>query len=218
MEGATGVILAGGASRRMGREKAHLPWGNATLLDQVIETLRPCVDELIVVVKHVERFQFLNATVVQDLLPDAHALGGLYTGLALASSGRCFVCACDMPFLNPALIRFLIAQADSCDVVMPRGSDGLQPLHAVYAKSALPVIEAHLRQQQWDLKALVPMVRAKLVEPEVLAAYDPRGVSWLNLNTREAYTQANAIRQTLTEVIDPVGQSQYTCGASRGGR
>ena len=191
----TGVILAGGASSRMGTDKAHLAWGSRTLIAHVIETLRPVVNEVIVAVKDARKFCGLNAKVVEDLVPDAHALGGLYTGLVLASHERCLACACDAPFLNPRLVRFLVEQAVGYDLVIPRTAHGLQPLHAVYAKSALPAIEQQLHRQQWDLCALVPKVRAKIIEPALMAPYDPEGLSCFNLNTPEDYAQACRVRR-----------------------
>ena len=186
----TGLVLAGGQSRRMGRDKAHLPWGRTTLIAHTIETLRPLVNELLVVVDDARRFRHLDARVVEDLVPNAHALGGLYTGLRTASYGRCFASGCDTPFLNPQLIRFLLGQAEGYDLVIPRTAQGLQPLHAVYARSALAVIEEQLRDRQWGFHALVPKVRTKIVEPKVIAEYDPEHLSFFNLNTPEDYVRA----------------------------
>ena len=183
----TGLVLAGGESRRMGREKAWLPWGRLTLIEHVVETLRPVTDEVIVAVKDATKFRHLHATVVEDLVPDAHALGGIYTGLRAASTQRCFVCACDAPFLNMGLLRLLMEQADGYDLVMPRSAVGLEPLHALYARSALPAIEAQLRQRRWDLRALVPLVRARVIEAAVWRPYDSEGRCFLNLNSREEY-------------------------------
>src|SRR3989338_10622941 len=146
----SGIILAGGQSTRMGKDKAHLPWGDRTLIEHMIETLRPVTDEIIVAAKDAAPLSHLHARVVEDLVLGAHALGGLYTGLTLAVHERCFVCACDAPLLNPALIQFLIRQAEGWDLVIPRTREGLQPLHAVYRKPVLPAIEEQLRMQQWD--------------------------------------------------------------------
>jgi molybdopterin-guanine dinucleotide biosynthesis protein A len=174
----------------MGQDKAHLPWGDRTLVEHVIETLRPVTDEIIVVAKDAVSFSHLRARVVEDLVRGAHALGGLYTGLRLAAHERCFVCACDTPFLNPALIQFLIQQADGWDLVIPRTREGLQPLHAVYRRSILPAMEEQLRMQQWDLRALVPNVRARVIGPEQIARLDPAALSFFNVNTPEDYATA----------------------------
>src|SRR3989338_8917621 len=186
----TAVILAGGESWRMARDKAFLPWGDSTLLEHIIDTLRPAVDEIIVAVKDARAFRHLKALVVEDCVPDAHALGGLYTGLRTASHPWCFVCACDMPFVNPRLVRALAQQARGYDAVIPRTAQGLQPLHAVYATSALGAIEAQLRRRHWDLHALVTQLRAKIIEPDAIHALDPEERSFLNLNSPEEYRRA----------------------------
>jgi len=177
----------------MGKEKAFLPWGDGTLIEQVVETLRPLVDELIVAVKDAQRFLSLNVRVVEDLVPDAHALGGLYTGLRAASHEWCFVCSCDAPFLNPDLIRFLAEQVDGYDLVVPKTRQGLQPLHAIYATSALPAIEDQLRQRQWALSELVGRLRARVVEAEELRRVDPTGLGFFNLNTPDGYLRARRL-------------------------
>ncbi len=199
----TGLVLAGGASRRMGREKAFLPWGRSTLIEHVVETLRPVTDEVIVAVKDAREFRHLHATVVADLVPDAHALGGIYTGLRMATHVRCFVCACDAPFLSTKLIRFLIQQADGVDLVIPKTAQGLQPLHAMYATSALPVIEEQLRARRWDLRMLVPKLRARIIEPETILRVDPEGLSFFNINTPAEYTAARRLRGGMMQLIDP---------------
>src|SRR3989338_3011066 len=195
----TGVILAGGESRRMGRDKAHLPWGDRTLIEHIVDTLRPVTNEIIVVANDAVPFSHLRTRVVEDLVLGAHALGGLYTGLTLAAHEQCFVCACDAPFLNPALIQFLIQQADGWDLVIPRTREGLQPLHAVYRRSILPAIEEQLRMQRWDLRAVVPNVRACIIGPEQIARFDPEALSFFNVNTPNDYATAGGMSHQLTQ-------------------
>ena len=199
--GITGAILAGGSSRRMGRDKAHLPWGSTTLIAHVVETLRPTMDELIVVVDDAGRFKSLGARVVEDRVPDAHALGGLFTALSCATSTRCFVCACDSPFMNPPLVRFLCEQLDGVDLVIPRTDDGLQPLHAAYAPSALPAIKAQLQQGHWNLRALVSKLHARVIEPEQWRPFDRDGFSFWNLNTPADYAAAQQLTVTPSPAI-----------------
>ena len=188
--GVTGLILAGGQSRRMGRDKARLPWGSTTLIEHIIETLRPVTNELLVVVKDARAFADLGVRIVEDLALDAHALGGLYTGLTLAGHEQCFVCACDNPFLNAQLVRFLYEQLDGGDLVIPNTISGLQPLHAVYARSALPAIQEQLRQERWDLCALASKLRTSIIEPEQWRPLDHGGRSFFNLNTPADYVAA----------------------------
>lgn len=190
-EGLTGIVLAGGQSRRMGRDKAFLPWGRTTLIEHVLERLRPVTDELIVAVKDARAFRHLPATVVEDAVPGAHALGGLYTGLRAASHEVCFVCGCDMPLINPVLVSALAGLINGYHLVIPRSTRGLEPLHAVYRRSAvLPAIGQQVQRQRWDVLALVSQLRARIVEREVLQRVDPTGLCCTNLNTEKDYAQA----------------------------
>lgn len=188
-EGLSVVILAGGDSRRMGRDKASLSWGGKPMLQHVADRLRPIADEVVAVTGGRRPLGNIAARVVFDLIPDAHAIGGLYTGLRMACSDRCFVCACDMPFVNAALARFLARQASGVDCVIPKTHEGLQPLHAVYNRSALPAIEQQIRLGCFDLKALAGRLSARIVDGQAIHALDPSGKSFLNLNTPEEFAR-----------------------------
>jgi molybdopterin-guanine dinucleotide biosynthesis protein A len=195
IDGVTGIILAGGESRRMGRNKAFLPWGDTTLIEHVIERLRPVTDELIVAVRDARAFRRLKARVVEDGVPDAHALGGLYTGLRAARHERCFVCACDTPFVSPGLVSALIRLSAGYDVAIARSPRGLEPLHAVYVRSStLPAIEEQFRQRVGDLRVLVSTLRVRIVEGTTLRRLDPTGACFVNLNTEADYAMAAAAR------------------------
>jgi len=186
----------------MGRDKAFLPWGGVTLIEHIIKTLHPVVDELIVAVSDPRRFQHLPIRVVEDVVLDAHALGGLYTGLGVASNSVCFVCGCDAPFLNPVLIRYLIEQAEGYDLVIPQTAQGLHPLHAVYTKSALPAIEEQLQQGRWDLQALVPTLHTRIIGPQGWRRVDHAGLSFFNVNTPTDYLAAQELAGNLIRIMD----------------
>jgi molybdopterin-guanine dinucleotide biosynthesis protein A len=163
------------------------------LIERVIDTLRPVTDEIIVVAKDAAPFSHLHARIAEDLVLGAHALGGLYTGLTLAAHERCFVCACDTPFLNPGLIQFLVRHPGEWDLVIPRTCEGLQPLHAVYRKPILPIVEEQLHRQQWDLHIVAQRARTYIIGPEQIARFDPRARSFFNINTPSDYTIARSL-------------------------
>lgn len=190
----TGVILAGGQSRRMGTDKAWLPLGGQPMIARICERLRPLCDELLIVTNAAARFAGLGAVVVEDLVPGAHALGGIYTGLTLAAHDTCFVTACDAPFLHPALVRWLLQIAGDWDLVVPRTARGLQPLHAVYRRACLPAVAAQLQQAQWDVQRLIGRVRTQIIEPDLVHHWDPTEESFRNLNTPQEYADAVAAR------------------------
>ena len=182
----TGVILAGGKSRRMGEDKRFLTVGAATLLDRCRSTMMSIFPEvLIVTAQDSPPLEGNGCRVYQDLIPDCSSLGGLYTGLKMAPGSRIFVVACDMPFLNEEMIRFFINRDPEADVVMGRLPSGLQPLHAVYGKGALAILErmAHARHLKIQDVVSEPSLRITVVDAAEWAHIDPTSHSFQNVNT-----------------------------------
>ncbi len=133
----SGLILAGGKSRRLGRDKALLEFEGIPLVERAVRTLAPIFREVIVATARPGDLPPLpGVRVVRDIQPEKGSVGGLYTGLA-AARGAVFACACDMPFLDERAVRGLIEVAGGAraDVVIPSHDGFLQPLHAVYAPS-----------------------------------------------------------------------------------
>ena len=141
---------------------------------------------LIVVAEPVPELADIGHQVVTDLIPNCATLGGLYTGLSLARNPRIFAAACDMPFLNPVIIRHLLEFCDN-DVVMPKLATGLQPMHAVYSKACLPYFERMMANYDLSIQAVIghDALRVQLVAEEVIRTFDPQLLSFLNLNTPE---------------------------------
>jgi len=168
----------------MGRDKAFLPWGRSTLVDHVLDAVRPLVDDVLLVVRDAGRFRRLPVRVAEDMMLGGHALGGIYTGLALATTPHVFVVACDMPFVDTELAGRLIRQRRGYDLVIPRTAAAFEPLHAVYAKSCLPVIRRLLEERRYAVASLVPLVKALVV---------PHGRVLPNLNTPLDYAAARSL-------------------------
>jgi molybdopterin-guanine dinucleotide biosynthesis protein A len=182
-----GVILAGGASQRMGRIKALLPVGETTLIEAVIARLREACPEILIVTNTPELYRHLGIPMVPDALPGRQSLVGIYTGV-LHADGPVFVCACDMPFLNPALIRYLGSLADGVDVVIPRHHGEYEPLHAVYTEACLePIRRCAMRQGRNT--GFLGEVRVRVVEFEEIRRFDPDLRSFANVNTPGDYTR-----------------------------
>jgi molybdopterin-guanine dinucleotide biosynthesis protein A len=130
----TGVLLAGGNSRRMGEDKRYLVVGEQTLLERGLAVLRSIFQEVLVVIAQDSLPLNVDARVVRDLVPDCGSLGGLYTGLTQATTPYIFVVACDMPFLDPAVITQFTSRRASADIVMAKLAARLHPMHALYGK------------------------------------------------------------------------------------
>lgn len=187
----SGVIQAGGKSTRMGRNKAVLEIGGKRLIDRLVHGLRQIFPEVIVLANTPDLYDYLGVRVVSDVIPDKGSLGGIYTATAVAGHPWAFVMACDMPFFNPGLIRYLTTLTDGCDAVVPY-TDDWEPLYALYAKTCLPEMERLIHSGTLKISRFFPHVRVRRVDREELHPYDPRGLSFFNVNTPEEFARAEA--------------------------
>ncbi|HEX5943678.1 MAG TPA: molybdenum cofactor guanylyltransferase [Anaerolineales bacterium] len=195
----TVCIQAGGASSRMGEDKALKTFLGRPLIQRVAERLLPIADELIVTTNRPEAYAFLNLPLFSDLKPGRGALGGLYTAIASARHPLVAVVACDMPFASPLLLeaasRLLVEE--SVDVVIPKSQEGYEPLHAIYRReTCLPAIESAIDADQWKVIAWFPQVRVRVLTPDEVKRYDPSELAFWNVNTPEEFSKAEAIAQS----------------------
>lgn len=183
----TGVLLAGGKSRRMGEDKRYLVVGEQTLLERGLGVLRSMFHEVLVVIAQDSAPLDIDARVVRDLVPDCGSLGGIYTGLTQATSPYIFAVACDMPFLNQAVITHFTNRKDTADIVMARLATRLHPMHALYGKGCLPAMEQMIVARQLKIQELVShaSLRVQYVTEADLLSIDPSWRSFHNVNTPE---------------------------------
>ena len=183
----TGVLLAGGKSRRMGEDKRYLVVGEQTLLERGLGVLRSMFHEVLVVIAQDSAPLDIDARVVRDLVPDCGSLGGIYTGLTQATSPYIFAVACDMPFLNQAVITHFTNRRDTADIVMARLATRLHPMHALYGKGCLPAMEQMIVARQLKIQELVShaSLRVQYVTEADLLSIDPSWRSFHNVNTPE---------------------------------
>jgi molybdenum cofactor guanylyltransferase len=181
------VVLAGGKSSRLGRNKIFETIGHHNLLERVISRLSILESDIILVTGKDSSLpqltQYPDVKVIQDIYPGKGTLGGLYTGLATSRTYYNLVVACDMPFLNLSLLRYIMSLAEGYDVVIPRTNNILEPLHAVYARSCLATIEFLMQQNRLSILELYPMVKVKYIEAMEIERFDPQHLSFFNVNT-----------------------------------
>ena len=189
-DGVTGVLLAGGGSRRMGRNKALMPLAGRRLVDRVLAVLRGVVDDLLMVTNSPELYADLGLRMVPDVVAGKGALGGIHSAIHHAAAPHCLVVACDMPFLNAGVLRYLVDQRADYDVVVPNAEGRPQPLHAVYGKACLEPIARRLETDRLHVVGFFPDVRVREVSARELAAFDPEGLSFRNLNTPAEFAAA----------------------------
>jgi molybdopterin-guanine dinucleotide biosynthesis protein A len=177
------IILAGGQSRRMGRDKALIDYQGRPIIAHVIDTLRAVSDDLVVVSNRSELYGSFGARVVPDYDPPCGPLGGIAVGLQAARHPLTVVVACDMPFLNVLLLRRLIDLADGYDAVVPQTGDEFEPLHAVYRRDCYDPIVQRIERGERRVISFFADVRLRPVPEIEWRAIDPEGRSLVNLNT-----------------------------------
>ena len=195
----TAVILAGGRSSRMGREKAALEIGGEPLLRRVVTRLRQATPTILIVgptslaalVSDVS-----DAPIVPDDVPDAGPLSGLATALRHITTPRAFVVACDMPFVSPPLVGWMARLAEespATQVVVLHTRQGAEPLHAIYDRSCLPIAQSLLAQGERSLRVLLKHTEVRAVSVQEAEPYDSRGLSAFNANAPEEWRRALAL-------------------------
>lgn len=153
-------ILAGGPGTRMGRNKALMPFRGRPLLERQLAVLRPLFERVLIGTNDPAPYAGFGLPLVADLLPEQCALTGIHAILAAAQTEDVFVVACDMPYLNGALIRALVGRRTGYDAVVPVSNRGLEPLHAVYARRCREAIEATVAAGSWKATDFYGRVRA----------------------------------------------------------
>ena len=208
----TGVILAGGKSKRMGENKAFLQLGRNTIIGHIIGSLQPLADELILITNNPDEYAHLNIRMYSDIVPNTGALGGIHTGLTYASHDSVLCVGCDSPFLNSDLLKYLISVLGEYEAVIPyttkipnrekklkqKKDTGItyQTLCAVYSKRCLPFIEEMFDETDYRVHALRKRINSLNLSPKEWQPYDPEGLSFVNINTPEDYIRAKEIFNT----------------------
>ena len=181
------IVLAGGKGLRLGRDKIVETVGNISLLERVIFYLSLFSRDIIMVTASKQSLpQFIGypkLRIVADTYPGKGPLGGIYTGLVASDSRYNLVVAGDMPFLNQALLHYMIQICDDFDLVVPRLGSMVEPLHAVYSKGCLAPIENLFKQGNLKVSDLLTLVRVRYVEAEEINQFDPKHLSFFNINT-----------------------------------
>jgi molybdopterin-guanine dinucleotide biosynthesis protein A len=179
------AILAGGRARRLGGvDKSALRIGSVSIFERQLAALEGLADRIVVVGGGPGRLGLGRVRVVPDRVPRAGALGGLYTALCEATTPYVLVLACDLPFVSARVVGRMAALADgTADAVVPRTTDGVQPLCAVYARRLRNRVRRHIESGHLKVQDLLAGVRVRELGPDDLASLDPTGHSFFNVNT-----------------------------------
>ncbi len=188
----TGLVLAGGSSRRMGQNKPLLVLGGETLIARQLRLLRG-VCRSVAVLGPTEWFTGLDVAVLPDELPGRGPLGGLYTGLKRTRTEFNLLLGCDLPFVDPRFLDFLCRRALAlrADVTVPESHDrGAQPLCGLYRRRAWKAVRATLEAGVNKFTAFFPRVLVDRVPWREIARAGFSSRMFDNMNTREDYEAA----------------------------
>ena len=185
----SGIILAGGRSLRMGKDKTQLMWGRHTLLEQAVRHLRSLTDDVLVVDSG-SSFYLPGVRNVQDRYKGRGPLGGIHAGLLEAKHEAALVLSCDMPFVTAELTAFLAAKKEGFAAVIPRCRGHVEPLCAVYARSCLPVIEDLLQAGDNQVRQVFAKVNTCYIEEAELERFGDVQQLFFNLNTPQDWQEA----------------------------
>jgi molybdenum cofactor guanylyltransferase len=163
----TAVILAGGKNSRLKREKSLLILNKKPLVSQIDDILTRIFTKIMVVSSKSElKEKYSHLIFVEDEYFNCGPLAGIQTALKQSSTEYMFVCACDMPNLNPGIIQKLISVigTSEADVIVPRHAEGIEPLHAIYKRSCLPYIEKQLEAEICSIRSFYDQVTVEFVD------------------------------------------------------
>ncbi len=187
----TGFVVAGGESQRMGRDKALLPWGEATLLDHTVRRLAACCDDVRILCGQKARYADRGRPLVLDRVPGAGPLGGVLSGLESLDGELGLFLGVDLPAVSVAVLRHLLERAAGHDAVVPRSPKGPEPLCAVYRRTCLPAIRGRVAGGDLKMTSFWPEVRMLEVGPDELSAFGNPADLFRNLNQPADYDQAS---------------------------
>ncbi len=150
-----GAILAGGTSRRMGRDKSLLPLGDLPLIGHVARVLRSRFHRIIIVSDFPDKYRFLDLPTIPDLYKGIGPLGGIHAALSYAQTQLVFTASCDIPLVPPQLVDYLLDVDSPERTRLPLHNGVLQPLFGLYEKRLLPSIEAHVVNKQYSVAGVL---------------------------------------------------------------
>ncbi|WP_424355704.1 molybdenum cofactor guanylyltransferase [Methanobacterium sp. MBAC-LM] len=186
------IILCGGRSRRMGKDKGSLVLNGKTMLMHVLDTIKGIVDEIVLVLRDQEQIDKykpilkdidMPIKIVTDETKDQGPLVGILTGLSHIKSEYAQILPCDSPFISKSFVlkMYEIAESKKFDAVVPIWDDGhIEPLHSIYKKDVVDIGKNLVKKERYNVKSLIDNLNVKYVDVEEL---DESTMSFRNLNT-----------------------------------
>jgi molybdopterin-guanine dinucleotide biosynthesis protein A len=188
------AIIAGGKSSRMGTDKSFVPLLGKPLIEHIREKVAELGQaETLLITNRPTDYAHLGLLMYSDVLPEKGSLGGIYTAVHYSQNPYTLVIACDMPFVNPALLKYMISLADEFDVVVPRSEGYPEGLHAIYSKKCLEPIRKRLDVNQLKVIGFYDDVRVRYLDEAEYQPFDAHGLSFYNVNTPQELEEAQKL-------------------------
>ena len=196
----TGVLLAGGESRRMGRDKAGIELDGVTTAKRTIDAFRPLFADIFAVSKRVGRFDDLGCREVADIFDEMGAMVGVLTALKEVKMDYIFVAACDMPFIDRDVVELIVSRGVGFQAALPLISGKGDPLHALYSKDCFEKMLAYMQKEGKSLNRFIkslPADQVRYISEDEIRAVDPEAISLFNMNTPEDLEKARKLSDGL---------------------
>lgn len=190
----TGVILAGGNSRRLLPDKALIAIEGKRLIERVAGVLGEACGSVIVITNRPEAYRFLGLPTAPDLYPGRGPLAGIHAALRAVSTPFVFASACDMPFISANLIRFAASVSAGYDAVVPYpDGERPEPAHALYGRTCLPHVERSLSDGRTRVISFFDYVAVRRLEWWEIERFGPPEALFLNVNTSDDLERARSL-------------------------
>jgi molybdopterin-guanine dinucleotide biosynthesis protein A len=189
----TGVVLAGGLSKRYGQNKAFLKLNGARIIDRIIAEMKTIFRNVVVVTNRKADYEYLEMPVFEDLIEGLGPLGGIFTGLMAISDQAGFFVPCDMPFFSKQLVRYMVDIKDNHAAVVPSGATGIEPLHAIYSQSCLDPIRSLISEQRYQVRLFFEKVPVRYVTLDEISKFIAPGKAFLNINTPDEFVKIQSL-------------------------
>lgn len=196
---ATGIILVGGKSSRMGKNKALLTIGGKKVIERIAEEMQTITDNVIIVTNTFHEYEFLNLPMVEDKYKGLGPLAGIHAGLEASQTNSNLVTACDMPFISTEIGTYLLEQLTDQQVVVPEIFGQLHPLFAAYHKSAKDVFSKELEMGELRVRKAFKELYVKIVTEKDLRAegFRIKDSDFFNMNYPEEYEMAKKMKSKI---------------------
>ncbi|MEH7443306.1 molybdenum cofactor guanylyltransferase [Bacillus sp. JJ1122] len=191
------IVLSGGKSSRMGKNKALLKFHEKTNIEIILGELKHVFDDIILVTNEPETYHFLNIKIVTDQYKESGPLAGIHAGLEASDYEENFVVACDMPFVSGELAASLVKELKHHEAVVPISEGRQHPLFAVYQKRAAVVAKDCIEEGKLRMKHLLDRLDVRYLDEQDLRLYCEGNLErvFFNMNRPEEYEEAKKMTQ-----------------------